>query len=135
MQNKPVLCTDNRLSVYCGNAVMHLCAWYAATHNSLPMLTKEEILAYLASKKAEFESEFQVTKLGLFGSYATDNPHKDSDIDIIIEFEPSTPELYEKKESIRSVLSGRFNKEIDLCREKYLKPYFRPQILKTAIYV
>jgi len=29
----------------------------------------------------------------------------------------------------------RFNRDVDLCREKYIKPYFRSQILQSAIYV
>ena len=97
--------------------------------------TKVDILAYLASQKELFKAEFQVTKLGLFGSYATDNAGSDSDIDVIIEFEPQTSQLRDKKEKIRSLIKGRFNKEVDLCREKYIKPYFREHILNSAIYV
>lgn len=99
------------------------------------MLTKEEILSYLSSKKAEFAKEFQVTKLGIFGSYATDNPDESSDVDVLVEFEGTPENLHEKKNQIRAILSKRFNKEVDLCREKYIKSYFKSQILKTAIYV
>ncbi len=99
------------------------------------MLRKEEILDYLFSVKEEFAKEFKVTKLGLFGSYATDQSSDTSDVDLIIEFEDSTPNLHEKKNRIREILSQHFNKEVDLCREKYIKPYFRSQIMKTAIYV
>ena len=65
--------------------------------------TKVDILAFLASKKELFKTEFRVTKLGLFGSYATDNAGKHSDIDVIIEFEPHTSQLRDKKEKIRSL--------------------------------
>lgn len=58
-----------------------------------------------------------------------------SDIDILIEFEPGTDELFEKKAKFRELLKKSFHREIDLCREKYIKPYFKKQILKTAIYV
>lgn len=97
--------------------------------------TKVDILAYLASQKELFKVEFQVTKLGLFGSYASDNAGSHSDIDVIIEFEPQTSQLRDKKEKIRSLIKDQFNKEVDLCREKYIKPYFREHILKSAIYV
>jgi predicted nucleotidyltransferase len=99
------------------------------------MLTKEEILNFLSSKKEEFAREFQVSKLGIFGSYATDSPNELSDVDILVEFEGNPSNLHEKKNQIREILSKRFKKEVDLCREKYIKPYFKEQITKTAIYV
>ncbi len=99
------------------------------------MLTKEEILSYLAEQKAELESEFRVTKVGLFGSFARDEQREDSDIDIVIEFAPQTDELSDKKARIRSKMKDRFKRDVDLCREKYIKPYFKSQVLKSAIYV
>ena len=99
------------------------------------MLTKEEILSYLAEQKAMLESEFQVTKVGLFGSFARDEQREDSDIDILIEFAPQTEELSDKKARIRLKMKDRFKREVDLCREKYIKPYFKAQVLKSAIYV
>jgi len=98
-------------------------------------VTKEEILEYLTQKKQDFASDFQVTKLGLFGSFASGEPTEDSDIDLLIEFAPDTEGLSEKKDKIKSILKSRFEREVDLCREKYIKPYFRTQILNSAIYV
>jgi len=97
--------------------------------------TKDDILSYLASKKKEFKDEYRVVKLGLFGSYANDQAKAKSDIDVLIEFEPNTQNLIEKKAEIRSLLKAQFNREVDLCRVKYIKPYFKAQILNSAIYV
>ncbi len=97
--------------------------------------TKDEILSYLSSKKGEFKEDFQVIRLGLFGSYASDNPNVESDIDVLIEFEPNTTNLLEKKAEIRSIIQAKFNRKVDLCREKYIKPYFKSHILNSAIYV
>lgn len=99
------------------------------------MLTKEEILEYLRLKKPELEEEFQVTKLGLFGSFASDQQQEDSDIDILLEFKPQTENLTEIKTQIKQMVQSRFKRNVDLCREKYIKPYFKKQILKSAIYV
>lgn len=97
--------------------------------------TKEDILSYLSSKKPEFQDEFHVSKLGLFGSFAIGWQKEDSDIDLLIEFEPQTENLAEKKARIRAIVRSKFKREVDLCREKYIKPYFKSQILKSAIYV
>jgi predicted nucleotidyltransferase len=98
------------------------------------MITKEEILSYLKEQKPVFEREYKVVKIGLFGSYARGEQKENSDIDLIVEFKPGTEDLSEKKERIKSVVKSRFNRDVDLAREKYLKPYFRQQILQSAIY-
>lgn len=98
-------------------------------------IKKEDILAYLADKKDDFAAEFQVTKLALFGSFARGEETEESDIDLLIEFAPGTEALSDKKTKIKSHLKNRFEREVDLCREKYIKPYFKSQILKSAIYV
>jgi len=99
------------------------------------MVQREEILDFLREKKHQFFSDFRLVKIGLFGSFARNEAHHESDIDIIIEFEPNTENLYEKKIQIKQILSEKFEREVDLCREKYIKSYFKSQILESAIYV
>ena len=98
-------------------------------------IKKEDILGYLNSNKTVFSRDFNITKLGLFGSYACDRQTEDSDIDLLIEFAPNTEALFDKKEQIKAIIQSEFHKEVDLCREKYIKPYFRQQILNSVIYV
>ena len=50
------------------------------------MLKAEHILSYLKEKKEDFFSEYQLTKIGLFGSFARQHESEDSDIDILVEF-------------------------------------------------
>lgn len=99
------------------------------------MVQRDDILTFLREKKDEFFSEFQVIKIGLFGSYARNENSEDSDIDLIVEFQPNTENLFEKKNKIKALIRKEFNRNVDLCREKYIKPYYKSQILKTAIYV
>ena len=99
------------------------------------MVTKEDILAYLSEKKEEFFSEYQLVKLGLFGSFARGEASEHSDIDLIIEFKQNTEDLPGKKSKIKSAVENQFHREVDLCREKYIKPYFKSHILQSAIYV
>lgn len=70
-----------------------------------------------------------------WGSYALGRQQENSDIDNLIEFAPQTEHLAEKKDKIRDMIRAQFQKEVDLCREKYIKPYFKSQILNAAIYV
>ncbi len=91
-------------------------------------------MSYLTDIKPMLVQQFHVSKIGLFGSFARNEQGEASDIDLIIEFIPHTEGLSEKKEAIRQMVSIRFQRKVDLCREKYLKPYFKNQILQTAIY-
>lgn len=99
------------------------------------ILTQEEILAYLRDNKAKFFTKYQVEKLGLFGSFARNEESAESDIDLLVDFQPNTPDLYEKKMEIKSSVESHFDRKVDICTAKYIKPYFRNQILRSVIYV
>ncbi len=99
------------------------------------MINQEEILHFLRENKNEFFSDYQLIKLGLFGSFAQGEETEDSDIDLIVEFQPDTEDLSEKKRSIKSLVEKQFGLKVDICREKYIKPYFKSHILDSAVYV
>lgn len=96
---------------------------------------KEDVLRFLSERKEELFRQYQLTKLGIFGSFARGEANASSDIDIIVEFKPHTADIFNKKRELRNTLRQVFNKDIDICREKYIKPYFKSQILASAIYV
>lgn len=50
------------------------------------MLSKQEILSYLFAHKKHFMKDFYVDKIGLIGSYARDEQHENSDIDLVVYF-------------------------------------------------
>lgn len=97
--------------------------------------TKTDILNFLSKEKFQFESKYRIAKIGLFGSFARGEESAESDIDIIVEFLPNTENLSDMKASLKEVIKKAFDRDVDICREKYLKPYYRNQILKSAIYV
>ena len=68
-------------------------------------LRRRNILNYLGTKKPEFNRDYSITKLGLFGSYALGQQTEDSDIDLLIEFAPETEGLSEKKAAIKEFFS------------------------------
>lgn len=99
------------------------------------MAQRDEILSFLRENKDLLLSEFHLAKIGIFGSFSRNEETEDSDIDLIVEFLPNTQNLSEKKSQIKDFVAKRFDREVDLCREKYIKPYFRNQIIQSAIYV
>lgn len=98
------------------------------------MLSNVNILDYFRTNKALLKERFKVVKIGIFGSYARGEATENSDIDVIVEFEEDTENIYDKKFELREFLATYFHKNIDICREGAIKPVFRSMILKDAIY-
>jgi len=53
------------------------------------VITREEIIKTLAKDKPELQRQFKVSKIALFGSYARGEQRTDSDVDILVEVDPS----------------------------------------------
>ncbi len=98
------------------------------------MTTKNEILEFLKNNKQLFESQFYCLKIGLFGSFARNEQTDKSDIDIIVVFKPETPDFYQTEIDLKKYISSRFNRKVDICAEKWIKPIFKPMVLKETIY-
>ncbi len=99
------------------------------------MKTRDEIISFIARNKNLFRKEFHITKIGIFGSYARGEQNKDSDIDLIVEFEDNTPNLYDLKLELKQFFRSNLGTDIDICREKYIKPRIKEEILKETFYV
>jgi predicted nucleotidyltransferase len=104
-------------------------------YSGIMSYTKTEILEYLRSRKQSFYEKYRIIKIGIFGSYATETQNDESDIDIIVEFEKNTPNLYGKKFELREQLQNDFNKKVDVCREGAIDPIFKDHILSEAVFV
>ena len=99
------------------------------------MIMAAEILSYLKDNKSRFEVDYSLAKIGLFGSLARGEQTQQSDIDIIVEFQPNTAELYELKAKLKKEIQEEFNLPVDICRLKYIKPIFLGSIQNEARYV
>ena len=99
------------------------------------MIEKTDILNFISENKEFFQEKFCLTKIGIFGSYANGSNTENSDIDLIVEFENNTQDLFHKKQELRQIFHNKFNLEVDICTEKYIKPVFKNLILNDVIYV
>jgi len=99
------------------------------------MNTQHEIVNFLHNNRKLLLEKYHVTKIGLFGSFARNEQQENSDVDLLIELEEGTQNVYDLKDSLKQFLSLSFNRSVDIAREKYLKPYAREQILRDTLYV
>jgi predicted nucleotidyltransferase len=98
------------------------------------MKSTAEILSFLSLNKQLFRDRYHIVRIGIFGSYARGEQNMNSDIDLLVEFEEHTENLYDLKQQLRAFFRDQLDVEVDICREKYIKPKFRNSILQEAHY-
>ena len=82
-------------------------------------------------KPAEFCRRNHIRKLSLFGSVLRDDFRPDSDLDVLVEFEPGhTPgwRFFTMGEELEPV----FGRRVDLNTPGFLSPYFRQKVESEA---
>jgi uncharacterized protein len=80
----------------------------------------------------EFCRRHHIRWLALFGSVLRDDFRPDSDIDVLIEFEPEQRYTYFTLAQIEADLSGLLGRKVDLHMPKTLHPFLRDKVLGQA---
>jgi len=81
---------------------------------------------------AEFCRRNQVCKLALFGSILRDDFRPDSDIDVLVEFEPGQVPGMLRMAALEMELAALFGRQVDLRTLAELSRHFRSEVLKEA---
>ena len=83
------------------------------------------------NKIKEFCAKWKIEEFALFGSVLRDDFSSDSDIDVLVEFEPDhTPGL--AFFAIQEELSSILGREVDLNTYEFLSQYFRDRVVAEA---
>ena len=94
--------------------------------------TREEILILLSQNKSNLENRFKVRRLALFGSYARGDQRSDSDVDILVDIDPSVGlEFVTLAEQIEQFLGL----PVELVSRRAIKPNKLKYIEQDLIYV
>jgi len=98
------------------------------------MTTKNAILAVMRMHMPQLAA-LGVRRIGLFGSYARDEQRPQSDIDILVEFEPAK-ETFDNFMGLYDYLEELFaGEKIEVVTVNGLSPYIEPHVLKEVAYV
>ncbi len=82
----------------------------------------------------QFCQRYSIRKLSLFGSVLRDDFTRESDVDVLVEFEPGkTPGL--AIITMEDELSNMINRQIDLRTSADLSRYFREQVLAESMVI
>jgi hypothetical protein len=84
-------------------------------------------------KIVDFCKRHHIRKLALFGSFLRDDFGPESDIDVLVEFEPGQTvgffKLFDLEEELSNLFGGR---KVELNTPNSLSRYFRQEVLRSA---
>jgi uncharacterized protein len=94
--------------------------------------TKDQVLSLLAQHHHQLRA-FGVQRYGLFGSFVRNQATSNSDVDILVEFNPSE-KTFENFMHLSFFLEDILERKIDLITIESLSPYIGPHILREVEY-
>lgn len=83
-------------------------------------------------KIVDFCKRNHIRKLSFFGSVLRDDFRPDSDVDVLVEFEPNFRVGFIRLSGIQIELSEILGRQVDLRTAADLSRYFREEVLKAA---
>jgi uncharacterized protein len=97
-----------------------------------PPLERQQVLALLKHYKKQFERDYGVTALGVFGSVARQQATADSDVDIVVRMRE--PDLFFTVH-IRETLEEALGSHVDIIhyRER-MNSFLKKRIDRDAVY-
>jgi len=95
--------------------------------------TKENILSLIQEYQSQIRN-LGVRRLGVFGSFVREQQDVNSDIDILVEFEPGR-KTFDNFMQVAFLLEELFGRRIELVTPEALSPYIGPHIMREVEYV
>lgn len=75
---------------------------------------------------------YQVRELALFGSMLRPDPSPESDVDLLVSFQPSARVTFSTLARMQRELEALLDRKVDLVPKNGLKPVVRDHVLATA---
>ena len=89
-------------------------------------------IAINRERVAQFCQRHHIRKLALFGSVLRDDFRPDSDVDVLVEFEPGVSVGLIRLTGTERELSEILGRKVDLRTPADLSRYFREEVVRTA---
>ena len=92
--------------------------------------TRDEALERLRARAGQIR-ELGVARLALFGSFARDDADAESDVDLLVEFEPGA-KTYDRFTTLADLCEQALGRPVELVTADALSPFIGPHILAEA---
>lgn len=91
--------------------------------------------ALITLRKAEMALRAKgVQHAAIFGSTARDEAHAESDVDVLIDFDPSASVTVYDYVAIRNDIASLFDGRVDVVDREGLKPHLRRPVTQDLVY-
>ncbi|UCG66650.1 MAG: nucleotidyltransferase family protein [Deltaproteobacteria bacterium] len=95
-------------------------------------MTKEIHIEFPKEGIEQFCKKHHIRKLSLFGSALRDDFTPESDLDILVEFDPAHIPGLIRLAGMEIELTGLLGRKVDMRTAQDLSPYFREDVLSSA---
>lgn len=95
------------------------------------MKTKEEIVKILKELKKELKEKYRVREIGVFGSLVRGERIKESDIDVLVDFEEDADLLH--LVGLALFLEEKLQSKVDVVPRRALRDEIKESVLKEAV--
>ena len=96
-------------------------------------MNRDQLLKILREHKPVLRERFGVTSLSLFGSFARDEGREDSDVDVIVTFDPRPD--WKRYFGTVFYLEDLLGRQIDLAMKEDVRPEILPFVERDLISV
>lgn len=97
------------------------------------MKTLDAIAKTILAEKENLRKRFNVSEVGIFGSYVRGEQNEKSDIDILVDFAGKVT-LFDLID-LEDYLDAKLETKVDLVLKRALKPHIGERVLKEVIYL
>ena len=97
------------------------------------VISKLEVVARLRENEPSFR-RLGVRRIGLFGSFVRDEATSESDVDVLVEFEPEQ-KSFDRFMTLSALLEEILQRPVELVTTEALSPHVGPRILGSVEYV
>ena len=99
---------------------------------SIPVQTKREVFQTLSDHSNQLK-RLGVRSVGLFGSFVRDEQTEESDVDILVQFEPQQKN-FDNFMELSVLLEKLLRRRVELVTTEALSPYIGPHIMSEVEY-
>jgi uncharacterized protein len=99
------------------------------------MSRREEVLAKLRAEMPNLREKYSVDSLALFGSVARGEDDPESDVDVLVDFDPEARPTLLTLYGLGAYLEELLGCEVDIGTTRSLKPRVRERILAERLLV
>ena len=100
------------------------------------MRTRDDMLRMLRQQHAYLAAEYGVSRMGVFGSYARDNAHENSDVDLVVEFDrPIGFRFFDLARYLEELLGRKVDLLTPAGIQNIRRPRVSQEILHSILYV